>query len=115
MSQFVALYTDSITAADDIVAATFVGANLKTAADGAGVIGVARSDGAVGELVPVDMLGSAVVKAGAAIPPYTDIEVGPNGSAVPHAAGVAVGRTLRTGATAAGQAIEVFLLPGRLA
>lgn len=112
--QFVSLFNDSVIAAADLSASTFVGADQKPAAPGAGVLGVSRSDIGQGELAPVDMLGSAIVKAGAPIPPYTDVEVGADALAVPHADGVVVGRTLRQGATIAGQMVEVFLVPGAL-
>lgn len=74
--------------------------------------GVTRTSGAIGDLVPVDVLGTAVVTAGAAIAAGAAIEVGANGKAVTKSAGVTVARAA-PGATAAadGDRIEVLLIP----
>jgi hypothetical protein len=68
------------------------------------------SDANASELVPYDVLGTTVVVAGAAIAAEQLVEVGADGRAVPHAAGVAVARA-KQDATANGDRIEVFLLP----
>ena len=81
-------------------------------AGAARALGVARTDAAIGELAPVDVLGVAVVTAGAAIAAEALVEVGTAGKAVTKSAGVTVGR-LAPGAVAAadGDLIEVILIP----
>jgi len=76
---------------------------------GATALGVARSDGAIGDQVPVDVLGTAVVEAGAAIVAGAAVEVDASGRAVTKNTGVTVGRALEA-AAAAGDFIEVLLI-----
>lgn len=79
-------------------------------AAGANALGVARSDGATGETVAVDVLGTAVVEAGGAISAGAAVEVDASGRAVTQSTGVTVGRALEA-AAAAGDFIEVLLIP----
>lgn len=84
-----------------------VGGVVATAAGYA--LGVARTDGAIGEAVPVDALGTALVTAGGAVTKGDAIEVGTAGKAVTHSAGTIVARSLAD-AAADGDVIEVLLV-----
>lgn len=84
------------------------GAGAQSAAAGR-ALGVSRSGAAIGERYPVDVIGTAIVTAGAAIAADALIEVGADGKAVTKAAGVAVARALEA-ATADGDKIEVLLI-----
>jgi len=80
---------------------------------GAAAFGVTRtSAAAAGDLVPVDVHGTAIVEAGAAITKDAPLMVDASGRAVPLS-GVGkspVGRSMDA-ATAAGELIEVLLVP----
>lgn len=76
-------------------------------------IGVTRSAGESGDPVPVDVIGTAIVTAGAAISVDEAVAVGTDGKAITHDGDGdkhAVGRAL-TAARADGDAIEILLLP----
>lgn len=73
-------------------------------------LGVAQYDAAIGDTVPVDALGTAVVEAAGIINAGGLIEVGADGKATAKAAGVSVARALE-GSGGAGEFIEVALLP----
>ncbi|MBB6319251.1 capsid cement protein [Paraburkholderia tropica] len=106
----VSLLAASFTAGAAVLANRFIGINGQHAAAAANTIGVSRFDGAAGDLVTRDVLGTAIVEAGAAITAYAAIEVGADGKAVPHADGVVVARNQDAAATAAGDFIEVLLV-----
>ncbi len=108
--QAVSLLTLSVLAAAAITAQTFVapGGGVATAAGNA--LGVAKSDAASGDNVPVAVLGTAVVTASAAIAKGAYVQVAANGKAVTHTTGVAVGIALEA-ATAADQSIEILFIP----
>lgn len=110
MTQKFSLLTLSIAAAVAITAERFVTAAGQVAAAAGNAIGVAESNGAIGALVPVTALGTAIVTAGAAIAQGARVEVGAAGKAVTLAAGKAVGVALQA-AAADGDRIEVFLIP----
>ncbi|HWO57678.1 MAG TPA: capsid cement protein, partial [bacterium] len=59
---------------------------------------------------PADLLGTAIVEAGGAISAGSAVKSGADGRALAYDTGTKVGIAL-TGATAAGQRIEVLLLP----
>ena len=65
---------------------------------------------AIGSQVGVDVLGTSIGEAGAAIAKNALLEVGANGQLVTLAVGVAVARAMQS-AGAAGDKLEVFLLP----
>lgn len=74
-------------------------------------LGVTRTAGAVGETVPVDVLGTAVVETGGAFSKDDTIKVDAQGRAVVWAnAGAKVARALEA-STGAGQFVEVLLIP----
>jgi len=82
-------------------------------ASGSDVIGFSRSAGGPGDLMPVDVLGTTMAEAGAAVPAGAYVEVDDEGRIVPHASGVKVGRLApgQFAATRAGQVVEILLLP----
>lgn len=77
----------------------------------AGAIGVTRSAGVSGELVSTDVIGTAVVAAGAAVAKGDTLKSDATGRAIPRAgAGIALAVALQA-ATAADERIEVLLIP----
>jgi hypothetical protein len=85
-------------------AGTVAGADANT-------IGVARSAGVSGDLITVDVLGTAMVEAGAAISAGATVKSDSSGRAIPWAtSGAKVGLAL-TAASAMGDLIEVLLIP----
>ncbi len=109
MSQNHSLYTLTIAATAAIIAQTFVDFTGAPAVAAGNTAGVSRTSANIGDLFPVDRLGSAVVTAGAAIAEGQRLEVGANGLAVPHASGVVVAVALETAAV--GATFEVDLIP----
>ena len=82
-------------------------------AAGAAAFGVTRSSAeAAGDLVPVDVQGTAIAEAGAAITLDAPLMVDATGRVVPLTVGSKspVGRAMQA-ATAAGQQIEILLVP----
>lgn len=98
-----------------IVATATLSANRFCTAVGAlptlkgNTVGVCRSGGDSGDLVPVDTLGTAMVEASAAISAGAALNTTAAGLAVTHTDGVIVGRALTGGST--GDLIEVLLIP----
>lgn len=110
MKQSLPLLKLTLTATAAIVANRFVtGAGAQTGAAG-NALGVAETAAAIGEKLPVDVIGTAIVEAGAAIAANALVEADASGRAVTKSAGVTLGR-LAPGesAAAAGQLIEVIL------
>lgn len=109
--QSIPLLTLTWTLTGTVAAARFVTPAGAQAGADANTLGVARTAGVSGEKVPVDVLGTAVVEAGAAISAGAALESDASGRAVTWVtAGGKVGIALEA-ATAAGQFIEVLLLP----
>lgn len=106
------ILTLSVVAIAALNADRFVTATGAVPAAGASALGVGRAAAAIGQRTPVDVMGTAVVEAGAAIAANAFVETDNLGRAVTKAAGVTLGR-LAPGevATAAGQFVEVLLLP----
>ena len=79
----------------------------------ANAVGVTRTAGAIGDLVPVDVLGTTIVEAGAAIAAGAAVETDAQGRAVLLASGAKLGRLApsQPAATAAGQLVEIVLIP----
>jgi hypothetical protein len=107
----VSLFAGSFVAAAAVLANRFIGPNGQHAAAAGNTIGVSRFDGAAGDLVTHDSLGTAIVEAAGAIDAFGLVEVGVDGKAVAHAAGVPVGRVQNGAALAAGDFVEVLLIP----
>lgn len=81
-------------------------------AAGASAFGVTRTNAAAkGDLVPVDVVGTAVVTAGAAIALDDPLMVDAEGRVVPLTAGKAGVAKAMGSASAAGDRIEVLLTP----
>ncbi len=109
-SQSNSLLTLSMVAAGAIIAERFVSTALVQAGAAANTYGVARTSAATNEVFPVDVIGTAVVEAGAAIAANALIETDAQGRAITRTAGPIVGRALQA-ASAAGSKIEVLLIP----
>lgn len=112
MSQNIALLTLSVLATAALNNNRFVSPAGGVAAAGGNAYGVTRSDAAIGQLAPVDVLGTTQVTAGAAIVAGAALEVGIDGKAVTADAGKVVARAA-PGATAVadGDVLEVILIP----
>jgi hypothetical protein len=76
----------------------------------ANCLGFAQNSAAIGEATPVVALGTAIAEAGAAIAAGALIELDSSGRAITRSAGAIVGRAM-TAAGAAGDQVEVFLIP----
>ena len=82
------------------------------AAAGGVVYGVTRTPGNVGDPIPVDILGTTIVEAGAAITKDAALMVDATGRVVPlSGAGKSPVARAQEAATAAGDFIEVLLVP----
>lgn len=110
MAQKISLLSLSIAAAVALTAERFVTAAGAVAGAAGNAVGVASTDAAIGELCPVDVLGTAVITAGAAIAKGAAIEVGAAGKGVTLAAGKKVAVALEA-AAADGDRIEALLIP----
>lgn len=110
MAQKISLLALSILATAALTAERFVTAGGAVAGAAGNAVGVAGTDAAIGDLCPVDVLGTAVVTAGAAIAKNASIEVGAAGKGVTLAAGKKVAIALEA-AAADGDRIEVLLIP----
>lgn len=83
------------------------------AAAGGLPLGVSRSDGAIGDPIPVDVQGTALVEAGAAIAADAPVMVTTSGKVITHdndGDKHAIGRALEA-ATGDGDVFEILLLP----
>jgi hypothetical protein len=83
------------------------------AAAGGLAIGITRSDGTSGDMVPVDVMGTAIAEAGAAFDKDVALMVGTNGKLIAHDGDGdkhAVARSIDA-ATADGSRVEVLLVP----
>ncbi len=104
------ILTLPIVAAGVIAAARFATPAGAQAGAGANTLGVNRFALAAGERGAVDALGTAVVEAGAAVSVNATIQSNASGQAITWASGAKVAVAL-SAATAAGQMIEVMLIP----
>lgn len=108
--QSIAVLTLSIQASGAIVANRFVTPAGDQAEADENTLGVARSNAADGEQVAVDVLGTAVVEAGAAIAAGATVKSNAAGKAITWASsGAKVGIALEA-ATGDGSFIEVLLI-----
>ena len=113
MTGNVSTLTLTVTAAVALAECRFVTQAGAYPAAGAAAFGVTRSSAeAVGDLVPVDVQGTAIAEAGAAITLDAPLMVDATGRVVPLTVGSKspVGRAMQA-ATAAGQQIEILLVP----
>lgn len=109
MSQSRSLLALSVLATAALTANTFITAGGAVATAAGTAFGVARSNGAIGDLVPTDVLGTAQVIASAAIAKNAYVEVAAAGKAVTRTTGIPVGIALEA-AVNAGDVIEVYLI-----
>lgn len=77
----------------------------------ANTIGAARTAGVSGDKIPVDAIGTSIVEAGAAVALGAQLKSDASGRAITWAtSGAVIGRALQA-AGAAGEFIEVLLIP----
>lgn len=112
-SSNISLLTLSIVASATVAADRFITTAGAHASAGGLPLGVTRSAGESGDMVPVDVMGTAIVTAGAAIALDAAIAVGTDGKAITHDGDGdkhACGRAL-SAATGDGDTLEVLLIP----
>ena len=111
MQQNIAVLSLTAVAAGTIAANRFVTPAGAQAGADANTLGVCRQAAGVGDKVTVDVLGTAIVEAGAAVAANATVKSDASGRAITWAtSGAKVGLALLA-ATAAGQMIEVLLIP----
>lgn len=109
--QHTPILTLTVAAAGIIAANRFVTPAGAQAGADANALGVARTAAIAGDKIPVDVYGTAVVEAGAAIAAGATVKSDATGRAITWAtAGAKIGIALEA-ATAAGQFIEVLFIP----
>ena len=109
--QAIPLLSLTIAATATLTAERFVTFAGAVPAAGASVFGVARHAAVASELVAVDVQGTAIVEAGAAIAKGDTLKVDGTGAVITWAtSGAKVGIALQA-ASGTGQFIEVLLLP----
>lgn len=111
--QAVPVLTLSVACAVALTANRFVTTLGAVPAAAGNALGVNRAASTVaGEFVPVDVLGTAVIEAGAAIAAGSLVEADATGRAVTRSAGAILGRLAPAEvATAAGDFVEIVLIP----
>jgi hypothetical protein len=110
-SQNISLLCLSLVATTAVTTLRFVTPAGALAGADANTLGVTRSTGAIADKVPVDILGTAIVEAGAAVAAGATVKSDATGRAITWVtSGAKVGLALDA-ATAAGQFIEVLLIP----
>ena len=110
-AQSTSLLTVAVTAVGAIAAARFTTPAGAQAGADANTLGVSRFSAVAGEKITLDVLGTAVVEAGAVVAAGATVKSDASGRAIPWvASGAKVGLALDA-ATAAGQMIEVLLVP----
>lgn len=105
-----AVLTRTVTATGVIAAARFATVAGLQAGAGANTLGVTRTAAAIGNKIPVDVLGTAIVEAGAAVAVGDTIAADASGRAIKWTTGAKIALAL-SAATAAGDMIEVLLIP----
>ena len=110
-AQNIALLTLTVALSGTVTANRFVTPAGAQAGADANTLGVSRVSGVATDNAPVDVLGTAVVEAGAAIAAGASLKSDASGRAITWAtSGAKVGIALEA-AAAAGQLIEVLLIP----
>jgi hypothetical protein len=111
MKQSISLLTLTIAAVGAIVAHRFVTPAGDQAVAGENTLGVARTAADDGDNVPVDVVGTAVVEAGAAFSKGASLKVDANGKAILWATSGAKVAVALEAAGADGDLVEVLLIP----
>ena len=110
-AQAISLLTLSVTLSGTVAANRFVTPAGALAGADANTLGVVRTGGVSADKVPADILGTAVVEAGAAVAAGATVKSDATGRAITWVtSGAKVGLALEA-AGAAGQFIEVLLIP----
>ncbi len=110
MTQAVPVLTVPIVATAALEADRIVNALGAYPAAAARGLGASMSAAAIGDRIPVTVLGTAVLTAGTAIAAGANVEVGATGKVITRAAGFTVGIALQA-ASADGAKFEALLLP----
>lgn len=110
MTQKISVLTLSVIATVVLLAERVVarGGGYATAAGNA--FGVTNTAGAIGDRVPVDVLGTTIATAGGAFADGAYLQVGASGKLVVQSTGIAVAQALQA-ATADGDRVEVLWIP----
>lgn len=109
--QSISLLALAVLASATVTAERFVTPAGAPAGAGANTLGVARSGAASGERVTVDVMGTAVVEAGAAVAAGDTLKADASGRAITWATSGAKVAVALEAASSAGQFIEVLLIP----
>ena len=111
-AQNISLLSLTVAATGAIAAARFVTPAGAQAGVDANTLGVSRyAAGAAGEKIAVDAIGTAIVEAGAAVAVGATLKSDANGKAITWAAAGAKVAIALQAAGAAGELIEVLLIP----
>lgn len=105
----ISLLTLTVIASASVAASRFVTQDGAYPSAGAKGHGVTRSSGVSGDLIPVDVLGTAIVEAGGTVAKDAALELDATGRVVTKSAGVAVAKAMEAGVV--GGLIEVLLIP----
>jgi hypothetical protein len=108
-ASFTSLMALTRQAAADLVGDRFVTLMGAVPADGDAGCGVNRMNAVAGDLITVDVIGTAIVEAGGAVADGALVQTDAEGRAVTKAAGATLGRALGA-ASGAGVKIEVLLI-----
>lgn len=104
----ISVLASSVNAAGALAAHRMVTPAGAYPAAGTAHFGVTRTSALTGDRVTVDVIGTAIVEAGAAVAAFAAVEVDAAGRVVEHDAGTVVGRALIS-AAAIGDLVEVLL------
>lgn len=94
-----------------VAACRFVKADGTQSVADANTFGIARTGGVSGDKVAVDVIGTAIVEAGAAVTAGATVKADASGRAINWVTSGAKVALALEAATAAGQMIEVLLIP----
>jgi hypothetical protein len=112
MQNAIPLLTLTVAATGAITAQRFVTPAAAQAGAGVNSLGVARYGAAIADKIPVDVMGTAYVEAGAAIDAGALVEADASGRAITRSAGAILGRVAPgDSAAAAGAFVEIVLIP----
>jgi len=110
-NQNLAVLALTVAATAPLTANRFVTVAGAVPAADANVLGVTRAAAVSGDKIPVDVLGTAVVEAGAAVAAGDSIKTNASGQAITWATSGAKVAIALEAASASGQLIEVLLIP----
>lgn len=105
------ILTRTVTATSSVAAQRFVTPAGAQAGAGENTLGVARVAAVAADKLPVDVLGTAIVEAGAAVAVNATIKADANGKAITWATSGAKVALALSAAAADGDLIEVLLIP----